>query len=148
LLFWISKDIKSKNPVGSFNMTAQNQIPKISFMNDYEDEEYFFEKETRLVNIVDEQGNVFAQRQAFKMFLLGHWYNVYYDEKGYFRSVKTDNLVHRAVAYTYIYLRYSADYEWDFKDYEVHHADGIKEHNHQRNLEVLTPDEHDARHRR
>ena len=68
----------------------------------------------------------------------------YIDNKGYARYIKTDRLVHRDVAYKYIYN--SMKYPLRFSDYQIHHKDGNKLNNHPSNLELVTRKEHEENH--
>lgn len=69
--------------------------------------------------------------------------SIYTDEKGYKRH---SNLVHRQKVYEQIYKKNRHKYPLPFSEYVVHHKDGNKENNNIENLEILTPEEHDAVH--
>ena len=66
--------------------------------------------------------------------------DTYTDEYGYRRFRDSDKLVHRWVAYKYLYD--PDHYSYPFSYYQIHHIDSNKMNNHMDNLEILTPDEH------
>jgi ABC-type nickel/cobalt efflux system permease component RcnA len=68
----------------------------------------------------------------------------YIDDDGYLRYSNTDYLVHRHVAYKYLYKK--GNYPKPFGAYVVHHKDLNKRNNHHSNLEILTKEEHAQRH--
>lgn len=71
---------------------------------------------------------------------------IYVDEKGYERFTDTDALVHRYIAYYFIYLPNEEKYPLGFADYVVHHKDENKRNNAIDNLKILTKEEHDKIH--
>jgi hypothetical protein len=72
---------------------------------------------------------------------------VYTDENGYKRAnIKHSDLIHRQVAYKHIYLKNKENYPLRFSDYVIHHKDGNKQNNKVSNLQILTPEEHEAIH--
>jgi hypothetical protein len=70
--------------------------------------------------------------------------DTYTDEHGYRRFSDSDKLVHRWVAYKYLYD--PAHYSDPFSYYQIHHIDGNKLNNDMDNLEILTPIEHESIH--
>lgn len=71
--------------------------------------------------------------------------DTFIDDYGYERfEDNPDRLVHRYVAYHYLYD--PNEYEFRFGDYVIHHKDGNKLNNHPNNLMILTPDEHSEIH--
>ncbi|GEM_PF-4866454 len=56
------------------------------------------------------------------------------------------NLMHRIVAYKYLYEPNKVKFRHDFKDYVVHHKDENKLNNHHSNLAILTQEEHEEIH--
>jgi hypothetical protein len=70
----------------------------------------------------------------------------YIDSKGYKRYINSDVLVHRHIAYKYIYLKNRSDYPLSFTSYQVHHDNMNKLDNRVDNLVLLTPDEHQKLH--
>jgi hypothetical protein len=64
----------------------------------------------------------------------------YLDDKGYYRFKGSSKLVHRWVAYRYIYNKHA--YFYPFSAYVVHHKDGNKENNNVDNLKILAQSEH------
>lgn len=72
--------------------------------------------------------------------------DIFIDKKGYPRYRKNGKLVHRSMAYKYIYLKNMGKYPLPFRKYIVHHKDGNKRNYHSSNLEILTPTEHRTTH--
>lgn len=70
--------------------------------------------------------------------------DTFIDDYGYKRSSDTGKLIHRDVAYHYLYD--PNEYEFRFSDYVIHHIDYNKLNNHPNNLMILTPDEHSEIH--
>lgn len=68
------------------------------------------------------------------------------DHQGYLRYKDSNRLVHRAIAYKYIYKKNKEKYEFPFSKYQVHHKDGNKKNNHSDNLELKTIIEHEFQH--
>lgn len=68
----------------------------------------------------------------------------YIDDNGYKRYYDTKRLVHRSVAYHYIYD--PNEYQFCFGDYVIHHIDHNKLNNHSNNLMILTSEEHSKIH--
>jgi len=66
------------------------------------------------------------------------------DKKGYPRDKVSGRLIHREVAYREVYKK--GNYSKPFSHYHVHHKDKKKNHFEPDNLEILTPEEHVARH--
>lgn len=71
---------------------------------------------------------------------------LYLDRKGYLRYKSNRKLVHRDMAYKYIYQKNKEDYTLPFSKYVVHHKDGNKKNYHSSNLEIMTPAEHRKEH--
>lgn len=69
----------------------------------------------------------------------------YKDENKYEREGHS-NLIHRQNAYKYIYLKNRDKYPLPFRQYQVHHIDGNKDHNHSSNLKLVTREEHEKIH--
>jgi hypothetical protein len=69
---------------------------------------------------------------------------IYEDSNGYLRFRESDDLVHREVAYKYIYKKNY--YLYPFRSYIVHHKDRNKRNNRVDNLEILTHEEHNKIH--
>ena len=71
----------------------------------------------------------------------------YVDENGYERNVY-GRLIHRDVAYKYIYRKGYKDgiFTKRFGYYDIHHIDGDKRNNSIDNLQILTREEHKAKH--
>jgi len=72
--------------------------------------------------------------------------DLYKDYKGYYRFKNTGKLVHRWVAYKYIYLKDRKKYPLDFKEYQVHHINKNITDNKKENLEVISIREHELNH--
>lgn len=70
----------------------------------------------------------------------------HYDDRGYLRFDSNNRLVHRHVAYKYIYLVHRDEYPLPFSSYDVHHINHHKWDNRSTNLEILTREEHMKRH--
>ena len=72
------------------------------------------------------------------------------DENGYKRMKNVDtihsNLTHRQMAFKEIYLPNQDKYPLPFSHYQIHHVDGNKQNNNIFNLELLTKEEHRAKH--
>ncbi len=68
------------------------------------------------------------------------------DFQGNWRFKDSKKLVHRWVAYKYIYLKDRKKYPLEFKDYQVHHKDRNKNNNGAENLELIPRAEHEKRH--
>ena len=110
-----------------------------------------FEKELRDLAVINkellgEETEIFSQDFLEK--------NAYLDENGYYRFNKyyeeedlAGKLIHRQVAYEYIYLQDRAKYPLGFGSYEIHHKDSNKLNNHPDNLELFTKEEHKTMHR-
>ncbi len=87
----------------------------------------------------------------FKKFFIGVG-DTYIDERGYFRYINTNRLVHRDIAYKEIYLpewkRYGKQCEYPsrFREYEIHHKDRNKLNNNVDNLQILMHEEHSKEH--
>ena len=82
------------------------------------------------------------------IYLIAHYYDkkqlnkkgLYLDARGYERNKIDNRLVHRTVAYTFIYN--NKNYTGRFGEYVVHHIDKNKRNNNPNNLLILTPTEH------
>ena len=72
---------------------------------------------------------------------------IHLDSKGYERD-SNNNLIHRNVAYEFIYKDGYVDgvYTDKFRNYDVHHIDKNKRNNSPGNLKILTREEHKAIH--
>ena len=68
----------------------------------------------------------------------------YTDKNGYLRNSYNDRLIHREIAYTYIYDIF--EYPKKFSKYQVHHKDGNKQNNNIKNLQIVTKKEHEKIH--
>lgn len=85
-----------------------------------------------------------------KIYITNWWWNILNkeDENGYLLNRK-NKLVHREIAYEYIYRKQKRDeYPLRFRDYVIHHCDRNKKNNSLSNLRILTREEHDAAHRK
>lgn len=69
----------------------------------------------------------------------------YIDKNGYERH---SSLVHREKAYEQIYKNNRDKYPLPFSEYVIHHKDENKKNNNIDNLEILTPEEHERKHRK
>jgi len=67
----------------------------------------------------------------------------YIDSNGYIRYKDNDRLVHREIAFKYIYSTNRKQYPLRFSEYQVHHKDGDKQNNIQSNLTLVTKREHE-----
>jgi hypothetical protein len=73
--------------------------------------------------------------------------NTYYiDVNGYVRYRDSKRLVHRDLAYKYIYKPNKEKYNLSFGDYIVHHKDGNKLNNKVSNLKIETQKDHEVGH--
>tara|TARA_Y100000310_G_scaffold341218_1_gene439679 strand:+ start:8041 stop:8415 length:375 start_codon:yes stop_codon:yes gene_type:complete len=70
----------------------------------------------------------------------------YNDANGYFRYKDTDRLVHRDVAYKYLFEPNQSKMPHRFSSYQVHHIDRNKTNNHPSNLQLVTVHEHREEH--
>lgn len=69
--------------------------------------------------------------------------NKYKDNNGYSRGkINHSDLIHRQIAYNFIYLKYPQFFPMPFSKYEVHHKDGDKDNNDISNLQIVTKEEH------
>ncbi|MBA7597938.1 hypothetical protein ES703_04946 [subsurface metagenome] len=68
---------------------------------------------------------------------------IHIDIRGYERD-GYNRLIHRKVAYKYIYSY--PEYSERFGSYDIHHKDGNKRNNSPDNLQILTREEHKAKH--
>jgi len=84
---------------------------------------------------------VFINRYSFFLIMTR---KVFVDENGYYRYVDTQRLVHRELAYRYLYN--NKDYPLPFKKYFVHHKDSDKKNNNIDNLEIITKKKHSEIH--
>jgi DNA-binding Lrp family transcriptional regulator len=67
---------------------------------------------------------------------------LYVDQNGYFRTSTTNRLLHRDIAYKYLYLPNRQNYPKGFGAYVVHHRDENKWHNDPSNLVLLESAQH------
>ena len=67
----------------------------------------------------------------------------YIDNNGYLRYRDNNRLVHRDIAYRYIYSADRKRYPLQFRDYQVHHKDNEKQNNRYDNLQLVTKLEHE-----
>ncbi len=70
----------------------------------------------------------------------------YTDDFGYMRYSHNGELVHRVIAYKFIYSKNSDKYPGKFSEYIVHHKDHDKRNNHYSNLAVISKKEHQKKH--
>ena len=70
----------------------------------------------------------------------------YIDARGYYRYANSGRLVHRQIAYKYVYLPNKDNYVYNFGSYVIHHKNRHKLDNNSSNLEILTREEHEKRH--
>jgi len=70
----------------------------------------------------------------------------YIDKNGYKRGNLHTDLIHRQVAYKYIYSKNRFKYPLPFSEYQVHHIDGNKKNNNYSNLLLLTKVQHEKIH--
>jgi hypothetical protein len=69
------------------------------------------------------------------------------DKNGYEHGkISHSDLIHRQIAYEYIYLKHRDKYPLPFSKYVIHHKDGNKLNNDISNLEILTPEKHSIIH--
>lgn len=68
------------------------------------------------------------------------------DYKGYYRFKDSKKLVHRWVAFKYIYLKNRKKYPFKFKEYQVHHKNKNITDNSVDNLELISIREHELNH--
>jgi len=61
--------------------------------------------------------------------------NVYIDKDGYLRFKNNNQLVHRYIAYKYVYKKMKLPL--NFSKYQIHHKDWNKLHNSSDNLEPI-----------
>jgi len=66
----------------------------------------------------------------------------YRDNKGYLRYEDSDKLIHRYIAYKFIYLPNKWNYPLPFSKYQVHHENRNKLNNNAYNLQIVTEREH------
>jgi cation transport ATPase len=69
--------------------------------------------------------------------------NTYLDSNGYLRNKRSGRLVHREIAFSYLYPH---NHNLDFSDLQIHHKDGNKLNNNLDNLQLVTPKEHEKIH--
>ncbi|MBT7102347.1 hypothetical protein HN935_02435 [archaeon] len=71
----------------------------------------------------------------------------YVDENGYKRGkIKHSDLIHRQIAYEFIYKKNKGKYSKPFSSYIVHHIDGDKKNNDISNLQIMTQKKHEKVH--
>ena len=68
----------------------------------------------------------------------------YEDQRGYIRD-GYNKLIHRKIAYKHLY-NYPEEHPLRFSEYDIHHIDRNKKNNSPDNLEILTREEHKAKH--
>ena len=68
------------------------------------------------------------------------------DKKDYFRFKDSEKLVHRWVAYKYIYKSNQQKYPLKFSEYQIHYINGNKLNNNISNLKILTLEEPEYKH--
>lgn len=72
--------------------------------------------------------------------------DTYVDGRGYKRYKDSDKLVHRHIAYKYVYSKERDKYNKPFSSYEIHHKNGNKLDNRKDNLELLLWNQHESEH--
>ncbi len=71
---------------------------------------------------------------------------VFIDENGYYRYESNKGLVHRDIAYNYIYKNNRHEYPLKFRNYQVHHKNRNKLDNRVENLQLVIIREHEEIH--
>jgi|SRR3989344_6195351 len=71
---------------------------------------------------------------------------IYIDKNGYERYKNSDMLVHRKIAYDFIFVKNRDKYFLGYAEYVVHHKNENKRNNNIDNLEILTQEEHKKLH--